>query len=124
MFLVAKVASWSIFAFGALLFTVQLIAHEIGRWLGRRHVVRNRVSTEGIGVLVGGMLGLLAFVLALTLSFSADRFYERRQGTLAEANAIGAAWLRRGDRSAAGRCDRAAAGGIYAAAHGIRRRLT
>ena len=44
--------------------------------------------------MVGGLLGLLAFVLALTLSFGSARFEERRQGTLAEANAIGTAWLR------------------------------
>jgi hypothetical protein len=45
-------------------------------------------------VVVGGMLGLLAFVLALTLSFANTRFTERVEGTLAEANAIGTAWLR------------------------------
>jgi hypothetical protein len=43
---------------------------------------------------VGGMLSLLAFVLALTLSFANTRFSERVEGTLAEANAIGTAWLR------------------------------
>src|SRR5262249_38689296 len=37
---------------------------------------------------------LLAFVLALTLSFANSRFSERVQGTLSEANAIGTAWLR------------------------------
>jgi hypothetical protein len=37
---------------------------------------------------------LLAFVLALTLSFATARFEERRQGTLMEANALGTAWLR------------------------------
>ena len=51
-------------------------------------------QAEGVGVVVGGMLGLLAFVLALTLSFANARFSERRAGTLAEANAIGTAWLR------------------------------
>ena len=40
------------------------------------------------------LLGLLAFVLALTLSFASERFNERRLGTLAETNAIGTAWLR------------------------------
>jgi hypothetical protein len=40
------------------------------------------------------MLALLAFVLALTLSFANSRFAERREGTLAKANAIGTAWLR------------------------------
>ena len=40
------------------------------------------------------MLGLLGFVLALTLSFGSSRFEERRGRTLTEANAIGTAWLR------------------------------
>jgi hypothetical protein len=40
------------------------------------------------------MMALLAFVLALTLSFASARYSERRAGTLAEANAIGTAWLR------------------------------
>ena len=50
---------------------------------------------EGVGLLVGGLLGLLAFgPLALTLSYGGARYNERRQGTLAETNAIGTAWLR------------------------------
>jgi hypothetical protein len=40
------------------------------------------------------VLALLALMLALTLSFANTRFAERRAGTLAEANAIGTAWLR------------------------------
>ena len=40
------------------------------------------------------MLGLLAFVLALTLSFANTRFSDRVEGTLSKANAIGTAWLR------------------------------
>jgi hypothetical protein len=47
-------------------------------------------------VVVGGTLGLLAFVLALTLTlcFANTGFTERRAGMLAEANAISTAWLR------------------------------
>jgi hypothetical protein len=47
-----------------------------------------------VGIVVAGMLSLLAFVLALTLSFANARFGERVDGTLTEANAIGTAWLR------------------------------
>jgi hypothetical protein len=94
MTFLAGIAAWSILAFGLLLFVVQLAAHEAGSWMGRRYAKRGAPPAEGVGVLVGGMLGLLAFVLALTLSFASDRFSERRAGTLAEANAIGTAWLR------------------------------
>ena len=94
MMLLGRIAAWNLFAFGFLLFAVQIAAHEIGHWAGRRQVARGQAAGEGVGVLVGGVLALLAFVLALTLSFSSDRFHERRQGTLAEANAIGTAWLR------------------------------
>jgi hypothetical protein len=94
--LLARIAIWSIYAFGAILFLTQLAAHEIGFLIGRRNATRreNRAEREGFGLLVGGVLALLAFVLALTMSFANDRFGERRAGTLAEENAIGTAWLR------------------------------
>ncbi|HTU54683.1 MAG TPA: hypothetical protein VMF62_11995, partial [Acetobacteraceae bacterium] len=94
MTVLAGIAAWSVFAFSVLLFVVQVVAHEIGYWVGRRRAAREEVQSEGVGIVVGGMLALLAFVLALTLSFANARFGERRAGTLAEANAIGTAWLR------------------------------
>ena len=89
-----SLSEFSILAFSALLFFGQLSAHEAGYRIGARHRERNSVQTESVSVVVAGMLGLLAFVLALTLSYSNARFTERRQGTLTEANAIGTAWLR------------------------------
>lgn len=89
---IAELAAWSMLAVGVLLFAVQIAAREIGYWFGRRRAQDEH--TESAGVVVGGMLGLLAFVLALTLSFANNRFAERRAGSLAEANAIGTAWLR------------------------------
>lgn len=95
MTMVAAIADWSVLAFAALLLAAQMLAHEAGYWLGsRRQAGGEEAHAEGVGVVVGGMLGLLAFVLALTLSFANTRFSERVQGTLAEANAIGTAWLR------------------------------
>lgn len=94
MLLLARIAAWSMFAFGALLFVVQLAAHEIGFLIARRQAERRDAPGEAIGALIGGLLGLLAFVLALTLSFASERFNDRRAGALAEANAIGTAWLR------------------------------
>jgi len=96
MMLLARIAAWSMYAFGAILFLTQFAAHEIGFLIGRRRTDRRDEpgEREGVGLLVGGVLALLAFVLALTLSFADDRFGERRTGTLVEANAIGTAWLR------------------------------
>jgi hypothetical protein len=94
MSLLAGIAAWSEFAFGLLLLAVQVLAHESGFWLGRRRTERGAAQPESVGVVVGAMLALLAFVLALTLTFANTRFVERRAGTLAEANAISTAWLR------------------------------
>jgi hypothetical protein len=89
----AEIAMWSILGFGVLLFVLQMLAREAGFWAGRRSR-RGAGEAEGVGVMVGALLALLSFVLALTLSFANTRFDERRVGTLAEANAIGTAWLR------------------------------
>jgi len=92
--LLAKLAESSLLWVMFVLFVVQLSAHELGRWFGRWHARRGRAELEGVGLIVGGLLGLLGFVLALTLSFSTTRFQDRQASTLAEANAIGTAWLR------------------------------
>ena len=94
MTLITAIADRSLLAFGVLLFLVQLVAHEIGYRIGLWLAARRGPQTDTVGVVVGGMLGLLAFVLALTLSFANTGFSERRAGTLAEANAISTAWQR------------------------------
>jgi hypothetical protein len=92
MTLIAVIATWSLAAFGVLLLAAQLAVHKFGYWIGSR--TRARGEGDGVAIVVGAMLALLAFVLALTLSFATTRFGERRAGSLAEANAIGTAWLR------------------------------
>ena len=94
MNLLGEILAFSLLAFWLLFFLLQWLAQAVGSWFGRRHASQGSAPAEGVGVVVGGMLGLLAFVLALTLSFATARFEERRQGTLMEANAIGTAWLR------------------------------
>ena len=94
MNLLGEILAFSLLAFWLMFFLLQWLAQAVGAWLGRRHASRGAAPAEGVGVVVGGMLGLLAFVLALTLSFATTRFEERRQGTLMEANALGTAWLR------------------------------
>jgi hypothetical protein len=94
MTLLADIAEWSFAAFALLLLLAQIIAKEVGYLYGRHRAKVGSDQAEGAGLIVAGMLGLLGFVLALTLSFANSRFDERRSGTLAEANAIGTAWLR------------------------------
>src|SRR5215472_5800613 len=92
---VETLADWSRFAFALILLAAQMLAHEAGYWLGyRRRGREGEAQAEAVGVVVGSMLGLSTFVLALTLSFASVRFDERVAGTLTEANAIGTAWLR------------------------------
>lgn len=94
MTILADLAEWSLGAFTLLLFIMQFVAQEFGQWIGRRQRTRGEGKVEGVGIVVGGMLGLLAFVLALTLNFATSQFTQRRAGSLEEANAIGTAWLR------------------------------
>jgi hypothetical protein len=68
---------------------------EVGYHLG--HHARSRqdkVASESLGPMVGGLLGMLAFVLAFTFSMAATQNDKRKQGVLDEANAIGTAYLR------------------------------
>lgn len=85
-------ADWSELAFTALLLVAFFLAHEVGTWIARRGAGRDGKTPEGVTVIVGGLLALLAFVLALTLSYANARFSERRAGALAEVNAISTAW--------------------------------
>lgn len=89
-----QIAAANVAVFILLIFTGQVIAREIGLWLGRTHAAGDTASTEGVSVVIGGMLGLLAFVMALTLASSTTRFQERRQSMLTETSAIDSAWSR------------------------------
>jgi hypothetical protein len=83
--------------FWLFMFLVLALVAEIGFQLGQRKSAVTRSAGKeppGISALTGGMLGLVAFTLALTLSFAQTRFEARRAATLEEANAIGTAWLR------------------------------
>lgn len=89
---------------GLLLLFVVLVAllmavTELGYRLGKRVYDRREAdepARSGIGFVVGGILGLLAFLLGITLSLAESRHEERRAVVLNEANAIGTAWLRAG----------------------------
>jgi len=66
------------------------IGFRIGRWWQNRMPGEQEGPTD---MLVGSLLALMAFVLAITMGMAADRFDARRGLVLAEANAIGKAYL-------------------------------
>ena len=93
MTFLADVADYSLLAFAALVLVAQIIAREIGYLLGHHRAGQKEKADEGIGVVTGSILGLLAFVLAFNLSIATTRHSERRLASLEEANAIGTSWL-------------------------------
>ena len=76
------------------LFIFMLLAMEIGFRSGRRRQASvAEAITQANSVLVS-MLGLLALLLAFTFSAALQRFEDRSQTVVAEANAIGTTYLR------------------------------
>jgi hypothetical protein len=74
---------------------VTIICFEIGFHIGRWWQARMPGEQEGpTDLLVGSLLGLMAFVLAITMGMAADRFDARRGMVLSEANAIGTTYQR------------------------------
>ena len=76
---------------------VSMLAYEIGFRLGRWYQERTPGEQEGpTSFLVGSILALLAFLLAVTMGMASDRFDARRGVVLDEANSIGTTYLRAG----------------------------
>lgn len=74
-----------------------LITYEVGYRIGRWWQARTPEETEGpTGVLVGSLLALMAFLLAITMGMASDRYDARRGNVLDEANTIGTTYLRAG----------------------------
>jgi len=63
---------------------------RVGRWWQDRMPGEQEGPTD---MLVGSILALMAFLLAVTMGMASDRFDARRGNVLAEANAIGAVYL-------------------------------
>ncbi len=95
----AFVADQSLFLLFLALLAIYMAVAEIGYRMGRRAFssrTADETSRSGIGFIVGGILGLLAFLLGISLSLADGRHNERRGVVVGEANAIGTAWLRAG----------------------------
>ncbi|WP_374632373.1 hypothetical protein [Paracoccus sp. (in: a-proteobacteria)] len=83
--------------FFLLMVATLLITLEIGRAFGRRRrAAIGESADEGASLVVGSLLGLMAFVLALNLSNATSRFEMRMNATLQEVNAIGTAMMQAG----------------------------
>ena len=73
------------------------IVSELGYRLGHWWQKRTPDEKEGpTGMIVGSILGLMAFLLAVSTGMATDRFDQRRGLVLTEANSIGTTYLRAG----------------------------
>lgn len=79
----------------AIVAIAMLFSFEIGYQIGKRtRTHRDGNEPVSLGPMVAGMLGMLAFVLAFTVSMAASNHNLRKQYVLDEVNAIGTAYLR------------------------------
>ncbi len=77
--------------FAVLLCLAMEIGYRAGGW---RHSLAPGEKESPVGAMVASMLALLALVLGFTFSLAANRFDQRREAVLNEANAIGTTFLR------------------------------
>ena len=77
------------------LFIALLAALAIGFWLGRRaRANTDDTAKSQSSTIQGAVIGVLALLLAFTLSMAITRYESRRQLVLDEANTIGTTYLR------------------------------
>lgn len=77
--------------------TLALVSVEAGSWLARFRASRAPTEPEGpVSAMVGAILGLLAFILAITFSMTADRYDTRKQLVIDDANAVAGAYFKAG----------------------------
>ena len=87
---------FSFFAFGvtAVFFFSSLILLNCGRQLGLRFLARGTAGMSGLPTIEGAVFALIGLLLAFTISGALQRFDERRQLVVQEANAISTAFDR------------------------------
>ena len=80
-------------ATAVLLFLGSLLALEVGRRIGARHLAAEKdKATAGLGAVEGAIFGLMGLLLAFTFSSALTGFDLRRQLIVDEANAIATAY--------------------------------
>ncbi len=78
----------------AMLFLFMLLAIILGLKLGKARRHEDREESTSNNTIVASLFGLLGFLLAFTFGMSGNRFDNRREAIVNEANAIGTATLR------------------------------
>lgn len=79
----------------AVLFVLILVSNEVGYQVGRRIKSGSDNDLKSLtGSVQASTLGLLALLLGFTFSMALQRYDNRSEGLIAEANAIGTALLR------------------------------
>ncbi len=92
--------NFALFALGiaAAFFVSSLILLNFGRHLGLRYLQQQKGagSMAGLTTVEGAVFALIGLLLAFTISGALQRFDERRQMVIQEANAVSAAYDRLG----------------------------
>lgn len=74
---------------------IMLLAFEIGYQITRRNKkFKEEVEPGTVSPMVGGLIGVLGFLLAFTFSIATSQYTQRKQYVLEEANEIGTSYLR------------------------------
>src|SRR5712664_2580078 len=82
-------------AVAAAFFVGSLILLHWGRHLGLRHLKKEGTSSmAGLSTVEGAVFGLMGLLLAFTISGALQRFDDRRQLIIQEANAVSTAYDR------------------------------
>ncbi len=81
--------------FYVAVFLFMLAFCEVGYQIGKHGLTRqDKEAPVSLGPMVGGLMGMLAFVLAFTFSMASSQHDLRKRNVLEEANSIGTAYLR------------------------------
>lgn len=86
--------SWVYIGTVVLVMVAAEVGFQVGMWLQRRDPDSGKALLSG--PVVGGMLGLMAFLLGFCISIVINQHNGRKEMVVTEANAIGTAYLRAG----------------------------
>lgn len=93
MFDLLELVAKSQILFIVILAVLLVAMNELGRRAGSRKRASEPEGDDTTGLVIGSVLGLLAFVLAFNLSAATSRNADRLASAMGEANAVGTAWL-------------------------------